>query len=130
MKKRTLHEWLAPVWCNLLTFIAVFVIIPLFMWGMPDVIWITARIIAAIVLAVWFGTKYPPMYAIEIFLWSVVQDLMAYIFRVPLADMYGISMSSPLWEFEYIGQFCIWITALSVLQSIVIKAKRNFIDKK
>ena len=110
---------LCALMCHIATFLLVMVIIPVFCGGWRDILWISLRIAAAIAVAVLFTWSFRDINAIVYFFMSMVQDILAFVFRPLLCRIYGISMTS-LGEFEYIGQVFVWITAIVILQMAVI----------
>ncbi len=125
--KRYFSENVLPaIICHLFTFMVVMVIVPVFCRGWRDVRWFSLRIIAAVLIAVLFTVKHPDMHPVVYFFLSVIQDLMGFIFRPQLSRIYGIS-STPLGEFEYIGQIFVWITGIVILQMVVIAVTANIL---
>ena len=120
MKNRFFREVFIPsVLCNIITFLAVFVAVPLLCRGWADFAWISARIIAATAVACAFTECSNRIGGITYYLISVVQDIMGYVFYKPLSSLYGIG-SGALAEFEYIGQIFVWITCIALWQTLVI----------
>lgn len=112
------------VLCHTVTFVITMWLVPMLCRGWRDVLWFSLRIIAAVLIAAAFTVKYSDMHPMLYFFLSVVQDLLGFIFRPQLSRIYGIS-STPLGEFEYIGQVFVWITGIVILQMIVIAAVRQ-----
>lgn len=113
--------------CHIITFILTMWLVPALCSGWPDIRWISLRIIAAVAVMVFFTLHFTDISAVVYFFMSVVQDMLGFALRVPLSRIYGIP-STPLGEFEYIGQIFVWITGIVILQMIIISVTKFILE--
>ncbi|MBQ3588666.1 MAG: hypothetical protein II977_08855 [Oscillospiraceae bacterium] len=115
---RTIKSALISALWGVFSFLAVFFIIPLFMSGTPDIMWISLCIALPVICGVTVFRKYSigPSF---VFAGGLVQSVLLVLLSAPVARIWGMNLSS-LGVFEYMSLF-VYPVAITVLAFIIIK---------
>ena len=121
---RTIKSALISALWGVFSFLAVFFIIPLFMSGTPDIMWISLCIALPVICGVTVFRKYSIRPSL-VFAGGLVQSVLLVLLSAPVARIWGMNLSS-LGVFEYMSLF-VYPVAITVLAFIIIKITKIFL---
>lgn len=111
--------------CGVISFLCSFIMIPVFFWGTPDVLWITALILVPSVLGIvlfWKTERYLLAYVI---LSALIQYGLLIVLAGPVSGLWGMSVTRTLGWLEYIGATFMFPAIVGVIQWGVLKVLRK-----